>query len=1058
MQKQFWARMQLSQMHRFPSGKPCRKAAFAFRAPQAGQGQDVALPFFGSNRIAWLKAWMVFSGLLLLLQEVGAQTDFYARIWQVENGLPNNTVQSIAQTQDGYLWVGTREGLVRFDGEQFEMLRLTPQTTEPTINCLLASRDGSLWIGTDGRGVFQLARGELRRHTIPGRNDNFSVLRMCEAGTGALWMEIPDEMLCWQDGKMQVHGELSNAREPQIELGSGKRPICSDAAGNVWMLNRNLVRLDRSDSTNYFAQPGLLPASGRALYRDRRGVFWVGTDSSASNVLIRVEGETIAKYPRQSGPAGFPQVILHDNADNLWIGSYEGLSRLINGTFVPFTAREQGPSAAGYKIYALFEDREQNLWVGSDEGLTRLTPKRFKTITKEDGLASNVALAVLARQDDSVWISSWGSGLSRYRDGKVEILNTTNGLPSNFVMALAETRDGSLWTGADYNGPLIRIKDGKVAVFDHKSHHGTPALYEDARGLLWIGNRGNLETWDGKKLRRYTTKNGLTDDEVNAISGGADGEVWIGTVGGLTRWQNGKFQNLAATNAALHTIILSLYHDAKNTLWIGTKSRGLLRWEEGRVTEFNSKLGLFSDSIYAILEDQHTNLWFNSSRGIFRVEKQQFQAVAEGKQPVLTGINYGVADGILASGQHFDVTQPAACKDSHGRLWFRTTQGVTVVDPETAVINSEIPPVMIQQVLVDNKIIAEAKLGLEFPKSLVVPPGHETLEIHYAGLSYRAPEKNRYRYKLEGVDADWVHAGNNRIAKYNNLRPGPYQFSVVGCNNDGVWNQAGQSFALRFEPHFWQTWWFYSLLGIAALASTGGTVRYYTRRRMEQKLHEMEKQRAVEQERARIARDVHDELGAKLTSISFQGSIAKCSLNNPDEIQRQIEQMSASARDAVSSLHAIVWAVDPLNDSLDGLLGLVSQRASELFNNSSIHFEIVTPDHLPSGHLSASVRHNLFLAVIEAANNAAKHSQATRVSIQIRVPPEALEILVADNGCGFDLDATPAGEASPAKPSGHGLGNMRQRMDAIGGAFSIVSRKGQGTQIRFAVPWGDRTA
>lgn len=981
-----------------------------------------------------------------------AQTDFYARVWQAENGLPNNIVQAVAQTRDGYLWVGTREGVARFDGAQFELLFLAPQTLEPSINCLLAGRDGSLWIGTDGRGIFQLERGELHRREIPGRNNGFTVLRMCEAGDGAVWFETPEGMFRWKEGKMESRAELINPREPQVELGSGKKPICADATGKIWMLNGNLVRADLPVATNYFAQTGLLPASGRTLYCDREGSFWIGTDSSASNVLIRVQAGTITKYQRQSGPAGFPQVILQDSAGNLWIGSYEGLSRLVDGQFVAFTALEESAAVSAYKIYALFEDREQNLWVGSDEGLTRLTPKRFKAITKKDGLASNVALAVHASRAGGTWISSWGSGLSHYRDGKVEVLNATNGLPSNFVMALTETRDGSLWTGADYNGPLIRLKDGKITVYEHKGHHGTPALYEDERGLLWIGNRGNLETWDGSRFRRYTAKNGLTDDEINAICGGADGDVWIGTVGGLTRWQEGRFENLAASNALLRVMILSLYHDAEDTLWIGTKGKGLLRWRDGKVSEFNHKSGLFSDSIYAILEDQHTNLWFNSSRGIFRVDKAQFAAVAEGRQAGITAINYGISDGILASGQYFDVTQPAASKDIHGRLWFRTTQGVVVVDPETADINRQLPPVSFQQILVDNKVIAVGKLGVAVPGEIPVSPGHEALEIHYAALSYRAPEKNLYRYKLEGVDDDWVNAGNARVAKYNNLRPGRYRFQVVACNNDGVWNDSGQTVAFEFQPHFWQTWWFYSLLGVAVLTTTGGTVRYFTWRRMQRKLHQLEKQRAVEQERARIARDVHDELGAKLTSISFQGSIASCSLNDPEEIQRQIEQMSASAREAVSSLHAIVWAVDPLNDSLDGLVGLMSHRVSELFNSSSIRCEIIVPDDIPALHLSANVRHNLFLAVMEAANNSAKHARANRVSIQIQVRPAELEIMVADDGSGFDQgQANDSGKDKPRRP-GHGLVNMQNRMKAIGGRFEIVSAASAGTSIRFIVP------
>jgi signal transduction histidine kinase len=527
--------------------------------------------------------------------------------------------------------------------------------------------------------------------------------------------------------------------------------------------------------------------------------------------------------------------------------------------------------------------------------------------------------------------------------------------------------------------------------------------------------------------------------------------VWIGTISGLTRWQDGKFEDLGAHNPLFHCLVFSLYEDADNTLWMGAKGKGLLRWRNGVVNEFTHKCGLFSDSIYAILEDAHSNLWFNSSRGVFRVDKRQLEAVAAGKETAVTSISYGTSDGILASSQYYDVTQPAACKDARGRMWFRTTQGVAVVDPETAAINALPPPVVIQQIIVDNQPVAAGNLGLEIPASMVIPPGNGSLEVHYAALSYRATEKNLYRYRLRGVDAGWVNSGNERVAKYNNLQPGRYYFQVMACNNDGIWNQRGQSVELIFQPHFWQTWWFLTLMVAAAVGTIGGTVRYLTRRRMQRQLHELEKQRAVECERSRIARDVHDQLGARLTSISFQGSIAKCSLNDPAEIEKQIEQMSASAREAVSSLHEIVWAVDPQNDSLEGLVAHISQQVEELFGNSTINCEVMIPEPIPPVHLSASVRHNLFLAIMEAANNAAKHSQATRVSVQVLPREKQLEILVADNGRGFEVAAVMGGGKNLSRRKGNGLSNMRERLESVGGRFKITSDPKQGTTIHLSV-------
>jgi signal transduction histidine kinase len=472
------------------------------------------------------------------------------------------------------------------------------------------------------------------------------------------------------------------------------------------------------------------------------------------------------------------------------------------------------------------------------------------------------------------------------------------------------------------------------------------------------------------------------------------------------------------------------------------------------VSEITRASGLFSDAIYAIVEDNHTNLWLNSSRGIFYVRKSQIEDFLQGKQSSITSVNFGKADGIFASGQYTDVTQPAACKDNQGCLWFRTTQGVVVVDPDVITINHQPPPVVIQEVSIDNNLVFSNKFGGEFPRQIVIPPGRGGLEIRYVALSYTAPEKNRYRYRLEGLGENWVDAGNNRVATYNNLRPGGYRFQVIACNNDGIWNSRGESIALTLKPHFWQTWWFILLCGMTTAAIIGGSARHVTRLRMQRKLIQLEQRHAIERERARIARDVHDELGSKLTQISFQGSIAQRSLEDTIETRRQIEQMSASAREAVSSLQEIIWAADPENDSLEGLIGHISHFAGEFLNASTINCEVLTPEVIPHIQISAALRHNLFLAIKEAVNNAAKHARAKRVLVRIIIRPEELEVSISDNGVGFDAEV-PAGEVfDQSQRMGYGLSNMRERLAAVGGRCEINSESGQGTMVRFIIPLG----
>ncbi|HEY1788323.1 MAG TPA: two-component regulator propeller domain-containing protein [Verrucomicrobiae bacterium] len=989
-----------------------------------------------------LQAFFLFCFLARGELYASAQSDFNTRLWQAEDGLPNNIVQAITQTSDQCLWVGTREGLVWFDGNQFHLVDLLSQSTQPAVNCLCAGKDGCLWVGTERDGIFCLDKGVIIRCDLPGGDDNFGVNQIVESGDGTVWFETSRGIL----------HSLKDKGGPLAQFETGEPKICGDNNGGIWALENGLRRVDISKATNYVLHSGAFPVSARSLYCDTNNIFWIGPDYGPQDAFIKVEGGVATNFRRGVGPAGFVSVVLRDTSGDLWVGSYAGLSRFLNGKFVNF----YGAGEPSYRIYSIFEDKEQNIWVGSEEGLTRISKKRFKTITKANGLSMNIVVSVYPSDDGGVWIGTWGGGLNHYLNGNISYLNKSNGLASDYIMGITETRDGSLWVGVDYDGPLHRIKNGKITIYGPQQGFltgvATVAFYESKNGTLWIGTRDGLLTWNGTSFNRYTTKDGLSHDFINALCGGVDDDVWIGTGGGLTRWHDGKFENYADKDARFHVVILSLYRDSQNVLWIGTKWHGLLRLKNGVLDEYTRSSGLFSDSIYAIVEDNHTNLWLNSSRGIFRVNKGQIENFAQGKESSIASINYGKADGIVSSGQYTDVTQPAACKDSQGRLWFRTTQGVVVVDPETVAVNHQPPSVTIQEIRFDGKTVFLNRFGGKIPPQIVIPPGRGDLEIRYVAFSYSAPEKNSFRYRMKGLDNDWVNAENNRVATYNNLSPGHYRFQVIACNDDQVWNNEGQSLNLILKPHYWQTWWFFFLYSVSAIVIIVASVRHWTRLRMQRKLMQLEQRHAVERERARIARDVHDELGSKLTQISFQGSIAQCGLNDPVETKRQIEQMSASAREAVSSLQEIIWAADPENDSLEGLIGHISHYAGEFFNASAISCEVSAPEYIPDHQISAAARHNLFLAVKEAVNNAAKHAQAKRILITMIVREAELEIVISDDGGGFEAASSAGDGHDKTRRMGYGLSNMRERLATIGGRSEIISEAGRGTVVRFIIP------
>lgn len=965
-------------------------------------------------------------------------SDFNIRLWQAEDGLPHNIVQTITQTRDGYLWLGTREGLARFDGEHFQAVDLVPGSTPPSIFGLLESKDGSVWVGTDGAGLFRLHDGEVDRCILPDGTRDFQVFQIQEGSDGGVWIAIPHQILRWMNGKFERRAEFRNVRQA----------FCADKDGQVWLLDDQLKRLDTTAATNCVLKTGLLPRFARSLYRDNDGVFWIGADSRGGNSLIKFADGAATSYRRAVGSAGYASVIFRDSAGELWVGSYSGLSRFANGEFVNLGA----PDEPSYRIYAIYQDQEQNLWVGSEEGLARFTPKKFKTLLKKDGLAGNTVVTVCPSRDGSVWISSWSEGLNHLENGKITILTKTNGISSNFIMGMTEGRDGSLWAGTDYGGGLNRLKDGNVTTYGQEqglavnATTAITAVFEDDQEHLWIGARDTLQCWDGQKFTAFPE---IANRMINALCGGTAGVVWIGTREGLVRWRAGLFEDISANNAQLKVSILSLYEDKANTLWIGTRGRGLLRLKNGVLAEFAKDRGLFNNSLYSILEDGRSNLWLNSSAGIFRVDKNELEAVACGKKSDFTSISYGKADGILISGQYQDVTQPAACKSVDGRLWFRTTQGVAVVDPDKISSNRRPPPVVIQEIIADKKPLGNLQTTGESQGKIIVQPGRGEVEIHYAALSFSAPEKNQFRYRLQNEDLSWVDAGTRRVAFYNNLRPGQYHFQVTACNNDGVWNDTGASVTLQFKPHFWQTTWFLVVAGMALIGVVSGSARYITRRRLQRKLERLEHQNALEKERARIARDMHDELGAKLTSISFQGAMARRRLSNPAEAERQIDRMSETARELVLSLDQIVWAVDPKNDTLENLATYVCRYASEFLENSQLRCEFMIPTKLPDYRLSTEVRHNVFLAVKEVLNNAVKHADANRVTLKLMVRTEEFEINIADDGRGIAAEESEAGRI---KRTGHGLTNLKERLSSIHGRFELNTEAGHGLEVRLIVP------
>lgn len=972
---------------------------------------------------------------------------YRSRAWRVDEGLPDNLVQAINQTRDGFLWVGTRQGLARFDGVEFVVFNAqnTPALRNSSVTTLCADHQGTLWIGTDGGGLARLTGGFFARYEQADGLAGNNVRTICETKDGAIWIGTDTGMSRYKDGKFENYTTKDGLLSPNITY------ISEDRDGNLWIATaKGLNRLQPDGRMGSFTMPNRLPNDTvRGICQDQGGRIWVGSN----NGLLWYNwfwGQSFYAYNTRYGISDpFVSAICEDREGTLWVGTYSGLNRFSEGRFYSQHDNEGLPFD---RVNALFGDREGNLWVGTKEGLARLSPNRFSVLTRQQGLSHNNVTSVLQDKSGSLWIGTWGGGLDQLREEKVTVHSSTNNLSQDLILSLCEGRDGSIWAGADFDGGLLHLKDGKMTRFAPReglTNSGLRVLHEDSKGSLWIGTDHGLYCLRNSSLTNYTIRDHLAGNVVRAICEDHAGKLWIGTDGGLSYLQGGQFYNFTLSNGLSDSRILAVFEDRENSLWVGTAGGGLNRFRNGRFTAYSTREGLFSDEVFSIRDDAVGWLWMSCSKGVFRVQKKDLDAFEAGTIKVISCAAYDKTDG-MESAQCNGIGKPASWQTPDGHLWFPTSKGVITVDPQTMPENQLPPPVYIGQVLADRTpqigVLGQLAMDVNTLGEKVVrrvPPGRGELEFRYSALNLAAPEKSRFRYKLVGSDPDWVDAGTRRTAYYNNLAPGRYDFRVIACNKDGVWNQTGASLGVVLLPHYWQTWWFRGLLIFLVVGGASGAALYVTRRRMQRKLNVLKQRHAIENERGRIAKDIHDDLGSSLTRILMLGERAEEGLERKENVEAQIKKIVASARQTVQALDEIVWAVNPESDTLDGLVGYIAHYADEFFESAGVFCRLEIPVELPAIELSAELRHNLFLVVKEAFNNVVKHSRATTVNVQVSATPSVVQIVVEDDGCGFDHNKAATGQ------SRSGIANMRRRMKHLGGEFQINSRPGEGTRFMF---------
>ena len=567
---------------------------------------------------------------------------------------------------------------------------------------------------------------------------------------------------------------------------------------------------------------------------------------------------------------------------------------------------------------------------------------------------------------------------------------------------------------------------------------------------LWIGTPAGALCYQNGKIERFSEIAGEPFGDVRAIARDESGALWFGTAGGgLVRRQDGNFRRFKKSDGLSSDFIECLHFADDGALWIGTFGGGLDRFKDGTFSVINREQGLPNGVIGHIEADGRGFFWMSSYGGILRASEKDLNRCADGEIAEVPFLTYGINEG-LPTLECSEGLQSAGGQTADGRLWFPTAKGLVAVDPAGVKLNPLPPPVRIEEMRVDDKKFADGTAA----GPLKIPPGRHHIEFEYTGLSFVAPEKVRFKCRLNDLETEWADVGAKRVATYNYIPPGNYSFQVTACNNDGVWNESGASLAFEVLPYFWQTTWFLVVSGLATVLAASGAVWFDTRRRMRRRLERAERQRDIERERSRIAQDIHDDLGASLTRISMLSETARSELDRPEQAAVGLNQIYKAAHELTRAMDEIVWAVNPRHDSLEGLTSYLEKFAQDLLAAAGIRCRLDIPLELPSWRLTADVRHNLFLAFKEALHNVVKHSGASETSIRLTTGSKSFELVVEDNGRGFksDISREHLPNDSARLSAGNGLENMARRLAEIHGLCQIQSAPGQGTKVIFTVP------
>ncbi|ATC63732.1 hypothetical protein CMV30_07070 [Nibricoccus aquaticus] len=949
--------------------------------------------------------------------------------------------------EKGYLWVATTGGLVRFDGTSFEPAETPPEVSQrgmihpsmppadaPGRLLALGNANGNTDGNTPGAvdGVYRRDHQAFvfeREPALEGKN----VRAIFSEKNGTLWFGCEDgTVLRRADGQSQRF-------DPPAGLTGRKIPaFATDGAGHVWVAINTLVA--RFDGTRWIPLPVDHASNEVRIASSRSGGPWLFTTEAA----MKWTGEKLELIAPLSELQGshFIQAAIEDRYGKIWIGTRShGLFRISPGQVLAVPTSHED-------IYSLCEDADGGIWAGTNGGgLNRLRPKAYQLFDKDSGLKDNFSSTVAEDANGVIWLANRDGGVVRVIDSKADLISRRLNWRQFSAMSVYPAANGSVWitsgigvyrTNATYPDRLDRIR----SLDNFKLVRAT---YVARNGDYWLSvDPDSIARWRDNDVRVFSTNDGFDGREVRGFAEDASGALWVGAADGrLFRSVGERFERVPLPGAEDCGSLQALRFEADGTLLIATTSSGVLIVKPDatpHVRTLGTAQGLPNNNVTQILTDDSGRYWFASRRGIFRIDRDQLRDFASGKIQSVHTVVLGKDDG-LTDLSSLGLFQPSAWKARDGGLWFATRRGMLRLDPSLTSDDSGPPPVTLSAISFDDR-------PQPLASNIAIPSSVRKTEIRFSALNLSAPDQILVRHRLDGFDNDWVVQTSGRSATYPRLPPGKYMFRVEASNGSGVWSTQDTVLPISVVPLWWQSDWANVLYFAALTLVIFACVRIWAHRRLRRRLEGLERERAIERERTRIAQNIHDDLGASLTHISLLTQLAQH--ENPEQA-RSFEKIYDAANAITRSMDEIVWAVNPKCDDLESLVYYVGNFAQSFFKAAEIRCRLDVPAVLPAVSLTSQARHNLFLCCKEALNNIARHAHATEAELTIAVNESSLQITIADNGRGLAASKL-AQSIDPFRvSSGNGLKNIRQRIEELDGTCGFTERPGGGTLVTFLI-------